>query len=236
MAGQTITEMRQEVDSQQFVRKIRRAVAFACRKDETDLPTQITTDDHKIINFKELGWFPFGLVSRDGYEFGRDIEKSQVDALGYGDPIRRDTENVARSITLQLLETGRRHIHELIEGADYSGIRPKENGEVVWDEPDLPLFEEYRLAVIGEDGRITDNWLMGKGYGAVELGSAESISWNQESAVAQSVTLDVNVDPAIGSPVRNYLGGSALGRYVDVLGWTGPEGGSGGSGGGSGED
>lgn len=230
MPDTTITELRQENDRRELVRKVRRAVAFMARIDDVDLPEQITTEDHKLVNFKELGWLPFGLISRDGYEFGRDIEKSQVDALGYSDPIRRDTENVARSITMQLLEHGRRHVHELVEGADYRGVQPKANSEIVWDEPDMPLFEQYRLVVVGEDGRITDNWLMGKGYGSVELGTAESISWNHENSVAQSITLDVNVDPSIGSPVRNYLGGSAVGKHVDVLGWNGN--GSGGTGGG----
>lgn len=224
MTATTITELRQETDQRALVRKIRRAVAFMGRIHDVDLPEQITTEDHKLINFKDLGWLPFGLISREGYEFGRDIEKSQVDAMGYNDPIRRDTENVARSITMQLLQSGQRHIHELLEGADYSGILPKANGEIVWDEPDMPLFEQYRMVVVGEDGRITDNWLMGKGYGSVELGTAESISWNHENSVAQSITLDVNVDPEIGSPVRNFLGGSAIGQYVDVLGWNGPGG------------
>ncbi|GAA4923456.1 hypothetical protein [Nesterenkonia rhizosphaerae] len=216
----TLTELRQRSDNRDLVRKIRRSVAFLGRVDDVELPEQITTEDHRLINLAELGWLAFGLVNRDGYEFGRDIEKSQTDALGYGDPVRRDVENVARNITTTLLEHGKRHIHELVDGADYSGIRPKENGEIVWDEPDLPLFEKYRMIIIGEDGRITENWLMGRGYGSVELETAQSITWNHADATAQAITLSVDSDPAIGSPVRNYLGGSAIGKYTDVLGWN----------------
>ncbi|MDS2172522.1 hypothetical protein Q7C18_07440 [Nesterenkonia sp. CL21] len=218
----TISEIRQEADQRELVRKIRRAVAFIA--DTTvELPEQITTEDHKIIDLKEAGWTPFGLVSRDGYTFNREVEKSQVDALGYMDPVRKDVENIERSVELQLLQWGQRKIHELVDGADYSGIRPKANGEIVYDEPDIPFFADYRMIVIGEDGRITNNWIMGNGYGLVQLGSADSITWNQESSVAQAITLDVLVDPALGSPKRNYLGGSAIGQYHDVLGWGEPE-------------
>lgn len=220
--SKTLTEMRQESDNRDLVRKIRRAVAFAIRVDEGELPEQITTADHKIIDFKQKGWFPFGLISREGYTFNTEIEKSQVDALGYMDPIRKDVENIERSVELQLLQWGQRHIQELIDGADYSGIRPKANGELVWDEPEVPFHEDYRMVVIGEDGRITSNWLMGNGYPRVQLASSESITWNQEDAVARSVTLDVLADPALGTPKRNYLGGSAIGEFHDVLGWGTP--------------
>lgn len=218
----TITEMRQASDHRQLVRKIRRAVAFMGKIDDVELPEQITQEDGRLIDLRDLGWFPFGLVDRDGYTFSKEISKSQVDALGYTDPIRKDVETIERTVQMTLLQWGQRKIQELVDGADYSGIQPKANGEIVYDEPAVPLYEDYRLITIGEDGRISENWLMGNGYPLVQLGTSDAISWNQENSVAQNITLDVMVDPALGTPKRNYLGGTALGKHQDLLGWGTP--------------
>ena len=214
----TFQTIQNGADERALVRKIQRAVAFLGDKS-LDLPTSLYTAG-ALTDLKTAGWKPVGLVSPDGYNFGREQESESVDALGYASPIRDDVTRVPRSISFTPLETGRRHMLELKYGTDLSGITQAANGEIVFDEPDLPVNAEYRLLVIGEDGPAAENWILGKGYGAVKLANTAEEVWGREGAVASQLTLNVYTDDELGTPVRHFIGGTGAVTHKDVLGFT----------------
>jgi hypothetical protein len=215
----TFATIQQESDNRNLIRKIQRAVAFLA-PTTVDLPTTLFSGG-SLVDLKAAGFLPVGMVTPDGYEFGRDISKEDVSALGYASPVRSDITEVARSVSFTLLETGRKHILELTYGTDLSAVmQAPTTGEVVFDEPDLPVGQEYRLLVIGSDGPAANNWILGRGYGSVKLASTDSQKWGTGDAVQQALTFDVFTDSEIGTPVRHYMGGTGAVAAAADTGFT----------------
>jgi hypothetical protein len=216
----TFATIQQEADERALVRKIQKAVAFLAPKSVV-LPESLFGVGGALIDLKALGFLPVGLVTPDGFEFGRDVSKSDVSALGYASPVRSDVDTVARAITFTALETGKKHMQELSLGTDLTAVtQDPTSGEIIIDEPDLPVGQEYRLLVIGSDGPAAENWILGRGYGSVKLASADSQTWGTSDAVQQSYTFDVFTDDEIGTPVRHYIGGTGAVANKLALGFT----------------
>jgi len=216
----TFATIQQDSDNRNLVRKIQKAVAFLA-PTSVDLPATLFGVGGALIDLKTAGWLPVGLVTPDGYEFGRDISKSDVSALGYASPVRSDVDSVARSVKFTALETGKRNLLEVTYGTDLSATtQATASGEVVFDEPDLPVGQEYRLLIIGSDGPAAENWIIGRGYGSVKLASTDSQKWGTSDAVTQSYTFDVFTDAEIGTPVRHYQGGTGAVVHKTALGFT----------------
>ena len=215
----TFETIRQGADERALIRKIQKAVAFLA-PITVDLPETLYTTG-ALTDLKAAGWLPVGMVTPDGYEFGRDVSKEDVTAFGYAGPVRSDVTEVARSISMTPLETGRKHMLELIYGTDLSAVtQATATGEIVINEPDLPTDKEYRLLIIGSDGPAAENWIIGRGYGRVKLASTDSQTWGTSDPVSQSLTFDVFTDTEIGTPVRHYIGGTAAVTHKAVLGFT----------------
>lgn len=215
----TFDTIQQGADERALVRKIQKAVAFLAPKT-VDLPTSLY-EAGSLVDLKAAGWLPVGLVTPDGYNFSREVEKENIDALGYASPVRSDVTTVPRQITFTALEKGRKHMEELTKGTDLSAVtQDPTTGEIVIDEPDLPVDAEYRILVIGSDGPTAENWILGKGFGSVKLANGGSETWGREGAVSTEITLDVFTDDELGVPVRHYMGGTGAVTHSDVLGFT----------------
>lgn len=215
----TFDTQRQDFDSRALIRKIQKAIAVIAPKT-VDLPESLY-EGGSLIDLKAAGWLPVGIVSPDGYTFGREIESEDVDALGYVSPVRSDTTRVPRTISFTPLESGRKHIQQLKYGTDLSAVtQDPTTGEIVFDEPEMPVDEEYRLLVIGSDGAASENWILGKGYGSVKLTGGGDETWGQEGAVSSELSFSVFTDDEIGTPVRHYMGGTGALKHKDVLGYT----------------
>ena len=215
----TFAELQNQSDQRKLVRKIQKAVALIAPRS-VDLPETLFTGPGQLVDLKAAGYLPLGIVTPDGYEFEREVETEDIDGLGYASPVRTDITRVPRSITTTLIETGRKHVNELIYGTDLSTVtQDPQTGEVVFDEPDMPANREYRLLLLGQDGPADEEWVLGKGYGTVSLTAGGGATWGQEGAVGSEVTLKVYSDDEIGTPVRHYLGGTGARKYKDVLGY-----------------
>lgn len=216
----TFDTIRQGADERALIRKIQKAVAFLAPVS-VDLPESLFDVAGALIDLKTAGWLPVGMVTPDGYEFGRDISKEDVTALGYASAVRSDITEVARSVTMTPLETGRKHMLELNYGTDLSAVtQDATSGEIVFDEPDLPVGQEYRLLIVGSDGPAAENWILGRGYGRVKLASTDSQKWGTGDPVSQPLTFDVFTDSEIGTPVRHYIGGTGAVTHKTVMGFT----------------
>lgn len=216
----TFHELQTQSDERKLVRKIQKAVALIAPRN-VDLPESLFAGAGQLVNLKEEGWLPLGIVTPDGYEFTRDVETEDIDGLGYASPVRTDVTRVPRAITTTLIESGRKHVNELIYGTDLSTVtQDPVTGEVVFDEPDMPANREYRLLLLGQDGPADEEWVLGKGYGTVSLTAGGGGTWGQEGAVSSEVTLSVYADDELGTPVRHYMGGTGALKYKDVLGYT----------------
>lgn len=214
----TFSEIQAQSDRRSLVRKTPRAVAFLA--PVTAALPEALTDASGVLQALPVDYKPVGIVTADGYTFGSEIEKEDIDALGYASPVRSDITRVARSITFTSMETGRRHMLELQYGTDLSATTQAASGEIVFEEPDLPIGSEYRLVVIGDDGPAAANWLIGRGYPRVKLASVGEETYAKEGALQREITLDVFTDDELGFPVRHYIAGTGAKAAADDLGFT----------------
>lgn len=217
----TFDTLRQEADTRALVRKIQKAVMFAKKRGAAStLPENLFTAAGTLVDLKTSGYFPIGLVTPDGYTFTREINKEDVSALGYASPVRSDITAVPRSITFTALENFKKNMLEMKYGTDLSSsTQDATTGEIVFDEPDLPVGEEYELVIIGSDGPAAANWIIGKGYGTTKLAGTGDETWGQEGALGQEYTMDVFSDADTGSPVRHYIGGTGALAQKEALGF-----------------
>lgn len=219
----TFEEMRQAADNRNLVRKIQKAVMFLGPGGTALPPSLFDGSATSLIDLNGLGFWPVGLVTADGYTFTREMEKEDVFAMGYASPSRSDTTVVPRTIAFSAYENAKRHMLELKYGTDLSGItQDPVTGEIVFDEPDLPVGAEYCALVIGTDGPATAQWVMGRGYGTVKLATTGEEVWGGEGGLSNAYTLDVFSDETTGSPVKHYIGGTGAVAASTALGFSPP--------------
>lgn len=216
----TFETIRQDADDRSLVRKIQRAVGFLA-PTTVDLPETLFSGAGSLIDLKTAGWLPIGMVTPDGWQFSREVNKEDVTAFGYASAVRSDITSVPRTVTVTPLETGRKHMLELTYGTDLTATtQSPTTGEIVFDEPDLPIGQEYRLLIIGSDGPAAENWILGRGYGSVKLASTDTQTWGSSDPLSQPLTFDVFTDDEIGTPVKHYLGGSGAVKHKETLGFA----------------
>jgi hypothetical protein len=215
----TFATLQAEADERSLIRKVQRLI-ICIAPTTVELPDALTGADSQPINLITAGYLPVGLVTPDGFVYNREIEKEDVEAMGYASPVRSDIIKAPRSVTFTTLEKGRKHMRELTLGTDLSGVTQAANGEVVIREQDLPIGQEYRLVVVGDDGPAANNWVLGMGFGLVKLSSAGGETWGREGALTQELTFDVFTDDEVGVPVVHYMGGTGAKASAELLGFT----------------
>lgn len=204
----TFAEIKAGADDSKEVRKVLEAVAFLLPMSVT-LPATIFGPDGALAELP-VGAVPIGMVSRDGYQFTTEVEKADVDAFGYSDPVRTDYIRAPRQITFTMLQSLRRELVQFTNAVDLSGITAGVNGEIVFDEPPIPQPDEHRLLLIGKDGFADSEILQGRGYGRVKLAEIPEQAWASEDPQQYPCTLDVLLDTDLGTPVRHYIGGKGF--------------------------
>ncbi|OMH30653.1 hypothetical protein [Tersicoccus sp. Bi-70] len=215
----TPAELQQSADNRSLIRKIKKAMAFV-GGDDAVLPETLFETATSLVDLKEANYKSLGIVTADGWTFGRDVSKEDVDALGYASPVRSDTTAVARTVSSTFLEHGRRHMLEIALGTDLSDVEQDPvTGEIVFDEQDLPVDKEYKLVILGVDGPADNQWLVGRGYGAAKVASTDDVSWGKSDPLQNAITWDIFNDELTGTPTRHYLGGTGALKQKDALGF-----------------
>lgn len=211
-------------DNRALVRKIQKAMAFVgavTGPDAVTIPTTLFHTDGTLIDLNAAKWQPVGLVSPDGYTFGRDVSLEDVNALGYASAIRSDPTTVARTVSFTPLESGKKILKEIHLGQSLSSVQQTlANGEVVIDHVDLPTYPEYRLLIVGLDGAAADQWLNGRLYPAAKLGTTGEETWGNSGAVASQFTFNIFSDAVLGTPCREFFGGTGAKNQKTALGYT----------------
>lgn len=196
-------------DTTSAVHKALEALAFLAPVS-VDLPAALLGVDKSPIDIVAAGFWPVGLVTPDGYTYGGDVEKSEVEALGYSVPVRSDIIRAPKTIAFTALESDRRQLAELLYGMDLSTLAATANGEIVFDEPPVPLGSEYRLLTIARDGTAASPYFRGRGYGRVKLANVPEEVWSASDPRQYPIELDVLLDDTLGTPVRHYIGGAGF--------------------------
>lgn len=217
MTDTTFAALKKGADNRKNVRKVLQAVAFLAPLS-VNLPETLTSAQGKLQSLPE-GFWPVGLVTPDGYTFAADTSKEDVDAMGYVEPVRSDITRVAKSVEMTVLEPHRKNLLGLIHGRDMTGVSVKNTNEIVFDDPNMPVFSEFRLIIIGQDGPADEEYLLGRGYPLVKLKEIPEEVWKASDPVSAKLSFDVFTDPELGTPCRHYLAGTGVAKNKSALGF-----------------
>lgn len=201
--------MKNAADSPSLVRKGLEGLVFMRRKtSSTVLPESIFgTDKQPIALTTTEGFFPVGVLGTDGITWGREMEKSEVEAWGYGSPVRTDVTKAPKTVQFTALESDRRQLAEIVYGMDLSTIVPGANGEVVFDEPPTPSNDEYEAIALIRDGSASAPYFRAVGLPRIKLAEMDDEVWQAEDPRQYPMTFDVLTDDVLGTPARHYIGG-----------------------------
>lgn len=204
----TFEELRMQSDNTNNVRKTLGALIFLSELT-TPLLETLTDVDGSI---KALGeeWFSLGLFSRDAISFARESDNEATEALGYLSPVREDISSISRTITATAYEVDKRRIRELADGTDLSAVTVV-NGEIAYNEPEVPVNRRWRLLAIGRDvnKRTGMDILRANFYPQVELNAMPSEEWGTD-ALSQELAFTNYLDQDAGYARRRFLAGPGL--------------------------
>ncbi len=204
----TFAELKDKADSPELIRKSLQGLAFIAPMT-AQMPASILDADG-TLKALPTGWDPVGVVSTDGFVFTSDVDKVDTEAWGYSVPVRTDIQKAPKQIQMTPLERYRRVIQELTLGVDLSAIKASAQGEVIFDEPDLPEPGEYRFFVMFMDGTPSNPFYRAKAFSRVKFAESDDEKWSgDDDSVGQQITLDVLIGPE-GYPVRHFHGGKGF--------------------------
>ncbi|MDO4243803.1 MAG: hypothetical protein Q4C85_08630 [Actinomyces sp.] len=219
MAATTIEAQKKKHNKDVNIRKGLNVIVFMAPRT-VDLPTAITEGAGQLTELP-AGWWPVGMMTKDGFTVSTDVSIEEVEALGYLEAVRTDIVKAPRTIKFTVLEPFRKNLQELVYGVDLSALKAdKTTAEVVFDEAPLPAIEELRLIAVMADGPADDEWIVGRGFPRVKLSTIPEEAWKPDEAVKFDLELSVFTDNEVGTPCRHYLGGTAAGRHLDAIGFT----------------
>lgn len=218
MTATTIEALKKKHNRDVNVRKGLNVVVFMAPRT-VELPAKITEGTGQLSELP-VGWWPVGLMSKDGFSVAADVSVEEVEALGYVEAVRTDVVKAPKTIKLTVLEPYRKNIQELVYGVDLSQVKADRNtGEIVFDEAPMPAISEFRLIAVMADGPADNEWLVGRGFPRVKLSTIPEEAWKPEDPVKFDLEFSVFTDNVIGTPCRHYVGGTGAVRSLDAIGF-----------------
>lgn len=194
------------------VRNIRKALAgalFAKRYDPADEPlTQVWTTAAGLI--VPADYISVGVTAKGSpVQMSRDLQTANVDSWGYMEPTRTDVTSDTDTMQFVMQESNRIAM-ELFRGADYSGVRPDEDRNLVLDKPSTPTTQYWRAFTLSKDGDGADaiywiNWLP-----RCSVTSVESQALGEENELQYGVTFTGFHDDGVLTSHRTIWGGPGI--------------------------
>lgn len=167
------------------------------------------------------GYEDQGLLSTDGFSFGREISTSNTSAFGRTTPVRSDVNGDTDTLNFVAIETNRQTI-ELGTGAVLTaGSRDATNGALEIKKPAKPKARIYRWLTVAQDeneyGELYVCRYLPRGkitaYGDQSFSSGDDpIGW--------SATVTGENDSAWGSPGSWIFGGPGWNALLAKMGFT----------------
>lgn len=153
------------------------------------------------------------------------ITASEVSGYGYAQTLRRDIVSRNTALAFTMLET-RRTTFEMYYGIDLSAVQAT-NGtgatkdEIVFDEPDRPDTQYYRVLCVGVDGDGSNTLYLADFYPRSTISDVGALAASETDPVRYAVTMGTDADPVLGTAHRQFIAGPGLtDAKVAALGFT----------------
>lgn len=175
-------------------------------------PNKIT--DGPTAGLAELpeDWFDYGLLDKEqAIALSRNMEKSDITAVGFRDPVRSDVTSDVFGMTFNGLEINRHNIETNLN-VDLSTLVPTAvTGEVAFDQPTASASKRGRFLTIARDGSGADTIFIGRLWYAGEVTeTGDQTLTDGEGALMWPVTVESRIDNEFNASVRHFFGGPGL--------------------------
>jgi hypothetical protein len=198
-------------------------VAVVVAKMTVPMPLKITTGGitGTPVTLAELtGFEPIGLLRKDdGVTNSRERERTDVNAIGFAQPVRSDFDTDTFSFTMVPLETRRQTI-ELHLGVDLSEYALDPNtGELSFPQPSDGILRHNRYLQLAQDGVGTDRVWWGRGFSAGVVAETDDQSVGGEDPWTWPMTISSETDTDLGWGVYHYFGGPGWKKRAESMGF-----------------
>lgn len=194
-----------------LARKMLRMAVYLGKSDAAEITTIVDDTNQLVI---PDGYESVGHVSADqGASITPTLSVAELAAYGEGQPIRRDISSRVSALAVTMLESKRR-VFEAYYGIDLSTVLASSatgtKNEYVFDQPDLPDVMDWRVLLLGRDGRGTSAIYHGEFFPLMSLTEVGARAWSPTDGMVWPITLGAQTDDAVGTPQRTFWAGPGL--------------------------
>ncbi|OZC62773.1 hypothetical protein CH276_14235 [Rhodococcus sp. 06-470-2] len=168
------------------------------------------------------GAYDFGLLSKDdAITLSREMEKSDINAIGYSNPVKSDFTSDVSGINFTGLETNRHNIENNL-GVDLSAmLADAVTGEVAFDQPTVAQIRQQRYLLISKANSGVDTIYYARLFLAGEVTEmGEQTITDGEGSLTWPTVVNGMVDTEYGASIRHYFGGPGWDRVLEDAGFT----------------
>lgn len=194
-----------------LVRKMLKMAVYV-GKPTVPIIDSIVNDDNELTI--PAGMISLGHVSPEtGAEITPTLEISEIAGYGEGQPLRRDTVSRASTLAVTALES-KKAVFEAYYGIDLTGIvatsEASGKNELTFDQPDLPDVMDWRVLLLGRDGRGTNAIYHGEYFPLMSLSDVGARTWSPTDGMTWPMTFGATTDDVAGTPQRTFWAGPGL--------------------------
>lgn len=183
---------------------------------------QITEGPNFALAELPVGAFDFGLLLKDdSITLTREVEKDDISAISYSNPVKSDIISDISGIQFTGLETNRYNIQNNL-GMDLSAmLADPVTGEVAFDQAAVAEILQLRYLLVSQFNSGVDRIYMGRLLycGEVAEMSEQTLS-DAGGALTWPTKVNAMVDPVHGVSVRHFFGGEGWNRVLEDAGFT----------------
>ena len=204
----------------ELILKPRAAHVFGA-PETTPVVLNITEGPNSELAELPEGYYDFGLLDKeDAITLSREMEKSDINAIGYSNPVRSDITSDIFGMAFKGLETNRFNIETNL-GVDLSGVTPDPiTGEISFDQPAVALIRRQRYMLLSEVGSGVDLIYFGRQFLAGEVAeTGEQTVTDGEGYLGWPFTVNAMVDTNYGVSVRHHFGGPGWKNLLEEAGF-----------------
>lgn len=185
------------------------------------LITNLTDSADKLLQALPAGYDDVGLLTSDGAQFSREIERSEITSAGRVTPTRTDITSDVSSLEISCQETKLSTIG-LHTGADVSAIVPDPvSGEVKIAKPERPKPLKYRCLTVGVDENDAGEIYIARYFARAEVADVgdQPFQSEEDEALLWPVTLSGRFDKTAGYSEVWLFGGPGWHSLLTQMGF-----------------
>ena len=213
----TMQELKAANDNAGLIRKVQNIAIWLGPEDAPEVE-KLVDETGQLVALPEA-YKPLGMITKDdGLTFSSKSDSEGVEAHGYMSEVREDQTSAERTFQVNALETKRLTLQEA-HGIDLSTVSLDADGNLVFDEPEMPIRQFGRMVAIGSDGAGHAEHFLGRWYPRVKVNSVDDIVWSMSNPLSYNLTYKAFPDTDLGISVRHLFAGAGFQAIAAAAGF-----------------